>query len=218
MGLVYSVSPGVGVTQEEYAVHIRSRCRRVLRSTGTFRIVLDHDRLIFPSEVAGEPLLVEPTKMIIHAHEGNRRRHERLRTGHPIDDLSAVVSAADVINCQKVIREVHVDPKVRDYILDLIEATREPDDLSLGGSPRASIGLFRAAQSLAAIRGNDFVTPDNVKRIAAAVLSHRLIVRPESRLRKITAATVVQEILDSLDRDTVLREAKKEIQARLGLS
>jgi MoxR-like ATPase len=132
---------------------------------------------------------------------------ERLRTGHPIDTLSAVVAAADVVNCQRAIREVHVDPKVRDYILDLVNATREHEDLSLGGSPRASIALFRAAQSLAGIRGNDFVTPDDVKRIAAPVLSHRLIVRPESRLRKITAATVVQEILDNIAVPTLSQRA-----------
>jgi MoxR-like ATPase len=132
---------------------------------------------------------------------------ERLRTGHPIDSLTAVVAAADVVNCQRAIREVHVDPKVRDYILDLVNATRAHENLSLGGSPRASIALFRAAQSLAAIRGNDFVTPDDVKRIAAAVLSHRLIVRPESRLRKITAATVVHEILDNIAVPTLSQRA-----------
>ncbi|MFQ5733401.1 MAG: AAA family ATPase [Planctomycetaceae bacterium] len=132
---------------------------------------------------------------------------ERLRAGHPIDTLGPVVSADDVVACQQAIREVHMDPKVRNYILDLVNATRKHEDLSLGGSPRASIALFRAAQALAAIRGNDFVTPDTVKRVAAPVLSHRLIVRPESRLRKVTAVSVVAETLDEVAVPTMTRRA-----------
>lgn len=132
---------------------------------------------------------------------------ERLRSAHPIDTLSPVVEAADVIACQKAVREMHVDPKVRDYILDLVHATRDHDDVSLGGSPRASIALFRASQSLAAIRGNDFVTPDDVKRLAAPVLGHRVLIKPESRLRKVTAATVVEEILEEAAVPTISRRA-----------
>jgi len=118
-----------------------------------------------------------------------------LKSEHPIDKLEAVVSADDVIACQQAVRDIYVDPKVRDYIVELVRNTREHDDIALGGSPRASIGLWRASQALAAIRGHDFVLPDDVKRIAPAVLCHRLIVRPESRLRKVTSANVVNEVL-----------------------
>ena len=128
---------------------------------------------------------------------------DMLRMEHPIDKLEPVVSAADVIACQKAVREVFVDPKVRDYILEIIHATREHEDVALGGSPRASIGLYRASQALAAIRGHDYVLPDDVKRMAPPVLSHRLIVRPESRLRKITAAAVVHEILTDISIPTL---------------
>jgi MoxR-like ATPase len=120
---------------------------------------------------------------------------EMLRHEHPIESLEAVVSADEVIGCQRAIRDVYVDAKVRDYIIELVRSTREHDDIALGGSPRASIALCRAAQALAAIRGHDFVLPDDVKRMAAPVLGHRLIVRPESRLRKVTAANVVNEVL-----------------------
>ena len=68
----------------------------------------------------------------------------------------------------------------------------------LGGSPRASLALYRSAQALAAIRGQGFITPDDVKRLVPAVLGHRLILRPESRLRKVTTATVIEELLDSV--------------------
>jgi MoxR-like ATPase len=118
-----------------------------------------------------------------------------LRQAHPIDSLGAVVSADEVLACQRAIREVYVDPKVRDYIVALVRNTREHEDVALGGSPRASMALFRSAQAVAAVRGNEFVLPDDVKRMAPAVLAHRLIVRPESRLRKVTATAVVQQIL-----------------------
>jgi len=120
---------------------------------------------------------------------------ELLRREHPIDTLEPVVSAEDVVACQQSVREVYVDPKVRDYIVEIVRNSREHDDVALGGSPRASIALYRASQALAAVRGHDFVLPDDVKRMAPAVLGHRLIVRPESRLRKVTSAAIVTEIL-----------------------
>ena len=120
----------------------------------------------------------------------------RMHTAHPIDTLEPVVTAEEIVACQDACREVKVDPKVRSYILDLVYATREHDDILLGGSPRASIALYRSSQALAAIRGNAFVLPDDVKRVAPAVLAHRIIVRPESRLRRVTAASIVDEILN----------------------
>ena len=123
---------------------------------------------------------------------------ERLQRGHPIEDLSAVVSAAEIVACQKAVREIYVDDLVRKYALDIVRDTREHDDVQLGGSPRASIALFRSSQALAAIRGRAFVLPDDIKRMAPAVLGHRLILKPESRLRKRTAAHVVDEILGEI--------------------
>jgi MoxR-like ATPase len=120
---------------------------------------------------------------------------DMLRQDHPIESLGAVVSAADVLAAQQAVRDVFVDPKIRDYIVEIVRATREHDDIALGGSPRASIALCRAAQALAAIRGHDFVLPDDVKRLAPAILGHRLIIRPESRLRKIRSVDVVQEVV-----------------------
>src|SRR5882724_5830736 len=120
---------------------------------------------------------------------------ERLQLAHPIDDLASVVPAQEVLDCQQAVREIYVDPKIRKYLLDIIQATREHDEIHLGGSPRASIALFRTAQAMAAVGGRNFVLPDDVKRMALPVLGHRLILRPESRLRKITAASVVHQIL-----------------------
>jgi MoxR-like ATPase len=132
----------------------------------------------------GYPAADEESKML-----------QRLQHGHPIDDLGAVVSAAEVLACQEAIRSIFVDDKIRRYLLTMVLKTREHEDVHLGGSPRASIALFRTAQALAAISGRKFVLPDDVKRMTLPVLGHRLILRPESRLRKITPATVVNEIV-----------------------
>jgi MoxR-like ATPase len=120
---------------------------------------------------------------------------DRLQYSHPIDDLQPIVNAQEVIACQEAIREIHVDEKVRNYVLEIVHGSREHEDVQLGGSPRASIALFRTGQALAAIAGRDFVLPDDVKRMAHPVLAHRLILRPESRLRKKTPAAVVNEVV-----------------------
>jgi MoxR-like ATPase len=123
------------------------------------------------------------------------RMLQRLQHGHPIDDLAAVVTAAEVLACQEAVREIHVDDKVRRYVLEIVQGTRTHDDVQLGGSPRASIALFRTAQALAAINGRNFVLPDDVKRMVQPVLGHRLILRPESRLRKVTPAALLHEVV-----------------------
>jgi MoxR-like ATPase len=122
----------------------------------------------------------------------------RLQHGHPIDDLSPVVSAADWVACQDAVRDVHVDDKIRRYLLEIVHGTRMHDDIQLGGSPRASIALFRTAQAHAAIQGRNFVIPDDVKRMVQPVLAHRIILRPESRLRKVTAAALLHEIVSDV--------------------
>src|SRR5580700_8199911 len=90
----------------------------------------------------GYPSIEEESKML-----------QRLQKGHPIDDINPVVSAQDVVNCQEAIRQIHVDDKIRKYILEIVHGTREHDDIALGGSPRASIALFRTAQAWAGIQG-----------------------------------------------------------------
>ena len=94
--------------------------------------------------------------------------------------------------------QIHVDDKIRRYLLEIVQGTRTHDDVSLGGSPRASIALFRTAQAYAAINGRDFVLPDDVKRMVQPVLAHRMILRPESRLRKVTPAALLHEIVSDV--------------------
>jgi MoxR-like ATPase len=123
---------------------------------------------------------------------------EMLQREHPLEKLEPVVTAAELISCQRAVREVFVDDKVRRYLMQIVHDTRAHDDLSLGGSPRASIALFRTSQAMAALRGRNYVLPDDVKRVAGPVLTHRLILKPESRLRKITAAQVVEEVMGEI--------------------
>src|SRR4051812_38774720 len=111
---------------------------------------------------------------------------EMLQHSHPIDSLEPVVSAEEVVQCQRAVREVYVDDKVRRYIMQIVHDTRSHEDVNLGGSPRASIAMFRTSQAMASLRGRNYVLPDDVKRVAGPVLTHRMILKPESRLRKIT--------------------------------
>jgi MoxR-like ATPase len=120
---------------------------------------------------------------------------EMLQHKHPLEDLEPVVSADELIACQLAVREIRVDDKVRQYLLQIVHDTRDHEDLSLGGSPRASLALFRTSQALAALRGRKFVLPDDVKRVAGPVLTHRVILKPESRLRKLTAEHVIEEVV-----------------------
>ena len=120
---------------------------------------------------------------------------DRLQKVHPIDTIQPVVAANDILACQQAVREVYLDDKVRRYLLQVVHATRNHEDVLLGGSPRASIALYRTGQALAAIQGRDFVLPDDIKKMAGPVLEHRLILKPESRLRKRTPAKVLKEVL-----------------------
>lgn len=120
---------------------------------------------------------------------------DRTQKSHPIDTISAVVSTDDILSAQSAVREIYVDPKVRDYIIAIIRMTREHEAVSLGCSPRASLALYRAGQALAAVRGQSYVSPDDIKRLIPTVLGHRIILKPEARLRKIKSRDVLQEIV-----------------------
>ena len=133
---------------------------------------------------------------------------DMLERSHPLDKLEPVVSAAELVACQRAVREVHVDEKVRRYLMQIVHETRTHDELSLGASPRASLALFRTGQAMAAILGRNFVLPDDVKRVAPSVLMHRMIVRPESRLRKVTAAAIVEEILGEIPVPTLAADSR----------
>jgi len=120
---------------------------------------------------------------------------EMLQHRHPLEGLQPVISDEELVACQAAVRDIHVDEKVRQYLMQIVHDTRDHEDLTLGASPRASIAMFRTAQAMAAVRGRSFVQPDDIKRVAGPILNHRVILKPDSRLRKITAESIVQEIV-----------------------
>ena len=121
---------------------------------------------------------------------------ERQQMAHPIETLQPVATAEEVIALQAAIREVYVDDLVKQYVVDLTQATRSRADISLGASPRASLSMFRGAQAMAVIRGRDFALPDDVKALAGPMLSHRLIVSPAARMRGVSTGEVVNAIVE----------------------
>lgn len=124
---------------------------------------------------------------------------DRLHLEHPIDSLTAVAEPAEVVAAIQAVRGIRVDSKVRDYILQIVHATRQHEAIILGGSPRASMAIFRMSQAVAALQGFDFVLPDDVKQVVPLVLGHRLILKPENRLRRMTTTSVIDEILNRVD-------------------
>jgi len=126
---------------------------------------------------------------------------QRQQLVHPIVSLEQVLEPGEVLEAQQAVRTVAVQEAARDYILDLVAATRSHPLLYLGASPRGSLALSRAAQGLAAVEGSDYVLPDHVQALAGPVLAHRLIVRPEARIGGTTAEAVVAEIVASVPVD-----------------
>ena len=123
---------------------------------------------------------------------------EQQEKTHPIDELEAVASPEDVIKLQEAAKNVYVDTAVREYIVGLIEATRNHEDVSLGASPRASLGMFRAVRGMAILRDRGYVIPDDVKELAYAVLAHRLILSPAARMRGLHTGQVIDGLLESV--------------------
>ena len=120
------------------------------------------------------------------------------RAGEPVDHLRPVLSDADVIALQARVREVRVEPVLADYILDLTDATRTHPEVTLGASTRAGLALYRATQALALLEGRNYAVPDDVKRLAPAVLTHRILTRGfRQSSRDDTAAAVLREILET---------------------
>ncbi|MGD9101523.1 MAG: MoxR family ATPase [Anaerolineae bacterium] len=123
-----------------------------------------------------------------------------LRKQHPIESVAQVVEGSELPPLHDAVSDVHVDASLEKYVVGLVRATRAHPDLALGASPRGSLGLYKTAQALAALRGRDYVIPDDVKTLAPLTLTHRFIVKPESQLRGRTAQAVLSEIV----RDTEL--------------
>ena len=123
----------------------------------------------------------------------------RFNTENPLDEIQPVADGEEVTEMQGRIKEVYVDPVLSNYIVRLTQATRSHEDVELGASPRATLGLYRCAQAFAAIRGREYITPDDVKVIAPYALSHRTLLTSQARLRGRQSEDVVMELLSTVE-------------------
>ena len=155
---------------------------------GTFPLPeAQKDRFLLSMSI-GYPDLESEARML----EGQRR------IIHPVMDLKQVVSAEEVLNIQESITQIHVESQVRDYLLSLVDATRQDPALRAGVSPRGSLALYRAAQALAAVRNRDYVIPEDVKEMAPPVFRQRLLLSPDALVRGIQPERIISSVLERL--------------------
>jgi len=169
--------------------HIVLATQNPIEQEGTFPLPEAQLDRFFMRLAVGYPSFAAENEMLVN-----------VRVSHPIDSLTKVAEPTELLAAQATCRQIHVDDKVREYIVRIVQATRDrkATNLILGASPRASQALYFAAQATAALVGRDFVLPDDVKALCPPILGHRVLLHPESRLRGLTAADVVRGIVDSV--------------------
>jgi MoxR-like ATPase len=120
------------------------------------------------------------------------------RKVHPIEAIDQVVTAEELQAVQEEVKDIFIDDKIKEYIVNLVDATRHHGDIYLGASPRGSLALYRTSQVQAALEGRDYVIPDDIKTLAEVALAHRLIISPSARLKGVDSRAVVQDILETV--------------------
>ena len=120
------------------------------------------------------------------------------QTGHPFENLVSVATPDEVIALQTEVRNIYVDPLIKQYIVSLVESTRNHKEVALGASPRASLALQRTSQALAMMQGRDYVLPDDVKELAVAVIAHRLVLTASARMQGVDGRRVVQQLTEEV--------------------
>lgn len=135
----------------------------------------------------GYPTAEEESRMLTH-----------FKTHSPLNSLGSVADGKQIIQIQKEIKEVYVDEGINYYIVSIVEQTRKHPDVLLGSSPRGSLNLLRAAQGWAFYNGRNYVLPDDVLKMAQPVLAHRIILKQEAKLKKITGADVIKDSINKV--------------------
>ncbi|MBK9735270.1 MAG: MoxR family ATPase [Saprospiraceae bacterium] len=162
-----------------------------IEQEGTYRLPeAQLDRFLLKIEI-DYPNLEEEIE-IIH------REHNMVNTDK-ISQIHALVSPEEILSFQKLVRQVRIEPQIIAYIAKVVLNTRQNALLYLGASPRASIALLNASKGLAALKGRDFVTPDDIKEVSYAVLGHRIVVAPEKEMEGITAKQIIRQIIESVE-------------------
>jgi len=162
-----------------------------IEQEGTYRLPeAQLDRFMF-KVVINYPGLEDEYEII-------RREHEAVN-GDKTVDVKAVITGAQIIEYQGIVRRIIVERNIIEYIAKIVKNTRENPFLYLGASPRASIAILNASKGFAALRGRDFVTPEDIKDSAVVVLQHRLIVSPEKEMEGLKADEIVKQIIESVE-------------------
>ncbi|MFH1313447.1 MAG: MoxR family ATPase, partial [Candidatus Eisenbacteria bacterium] len=117
---------------------------------------------------------------------------------HPLEDIGQVLDVKELLAAQEEVKAVHVGDLLKEYIVALVGASRKHPDIYLGASPRGALGLYRTGQTLASLRGRDYVIPDDIKHLAQVIIGHRLIISPSARIKNVDAFAVVDELLHSV--------------------
>lgn len=129
--------------------------------------------------------------------EDEMKMLRKLEKEHPIDSLKPVCDQDELNQAKETIKKVYIDDSIIDYIIRIVSRTREHEDIALGSSPRGAIALMETSRALAALRGRDYVLPDDVKMIVTDTLAHRIILKPEARLMRKTKQEILQHILQT---------------------
>jgi MoxR-like ATPase len=162
-----------------------------IEQEGTYRLPeAQLDRFLFKIEIK-YPTLEEEISIITRQHQQN-----------PTDQLSqvaAVLSVHDILSLRQQVKGLHVEPKLLEFTAKIIHETRNNKSLYLGGSPRASLAIINAAKAMAAIKGRDFITPDDIILVAAPVLRHRLMLTPDKEMEGVTPDDVVAQIIQKIE-------------------
>ena len=162
-----------------------------IEQEGTYRLPeAQLDRFLFKINVS-YPSLEEEIQILESKHEQKAKVEEDL--------VNALLSAKQIAEYQDTIKEIVVEKNLLKYIASIVDNTRSNANLYLGASPRASIAIMDASKALAAINGRDFITPDDIKKVAIPVLGHRILLTPEREMEGLTAQQVVKQIVDGIE-------------------
>jgi len=161
-----------------------------IEQEGTYRLPeAQLDRFLFKIDV-GYPSLEEEVKILQKSQSG---------VTTDLSSVMPILNAQQIIEAQNIVRQIHIEEKVLQYIASLVYATRNNKSLYLGASPRASVAVLNSSKAIAAIRGRDFVTPDDIVYVLPSVLGHRIILTPEKEMEGGTPAQIIKEIVNKVE-------------------
>jgi MoxR-like ATPase len=162
-----------------------------IEQEGTYRLPeAQLDRFLFKINV-DYPVLSEEVTIL--------QREHTLQNNGKLDAIQSILSSDEIKRYQDLVKQIIVEPNLLEYIAKLVVNTRENAFLYLGASPRASIAILNAAKGFAAIRGRDFVTPEDIKEAAIPVLQHRVIVTPEREMEGLTSIEIIRQIIEAIE-------------------